>query len=84
MRIAVTLERLEPARGGLEAYAAAWLAWLCATGVSALAVTLRPFEPAAWPGLPAGRASDFVQRAAPESSYAPGQIYGVVGGQGGP
>jgi len=41
-------------------------------------------SPMGRPGQPAELASVFVQLASPESSYATGQIYGVVGGQGGP
>ena len=54
MRIAITLERLEPARGGLEAYAAAWAAWLSGEGVAPVIVTLWPFQSESWPERPSG------------------------------
>ncbi len=52
MRIALLMERLEPARGGAEAYGAAWAAWLAAQGATVRVVTLVPFKRAAWPAKP--------------------------------
>jgi len=36
------------------------------------------------PGQPAELAAIYVLLASPESSYATGQVYGAVGGRGGP
>lgn len=52
MRITLLLERLEPARGGAEAYAASWAAWLAAQGVAVGVATLFPFAESAWLAKP--------------------------------
>lgn len=53
LRINLVLERLEPARGGLEAYAAAWAEWLLVQGVAVAAFTRFAGD---WPDRPAGLA----------------------------
>ncbi len=52
MRITLLVERLEPARGGAEAYAASWAAWLATQGVQVGVATLFPFSESDWLSKP--------------------------------